>query len=61
MYSTRQTNTALVNSPLQIQCRDGVTVQNVFYVQHAVPTSASKLTLQIKSIDINAIFGVSNF
>lgn len=61
IFGTRQPNSLPSDSTLQIQCRDGTTVINVFYVQHAVSTTASNITLQIKSLDGNAVFGVSNF
>lgn len=61
LFRVRQPTTVLLDQNLKILCKDDTEVQNVFFVQHSISTQASKIILQVSSIDNTAVFGISNF
>ena len=59
LLTKREPSVSSSDATLSIQCLN-TTVQGVFYVQNAISSSETNLTLQIRSLDSNAVFGVSN-
>lgn len=61
LLSARQSSQASNDTTLSVQCTGNITVSGLFYVTKSLSTDLKNLTLQIKSLDGNAVFGVSNF
>ena len=59
-FSSRQPNTPPRDQTISIACLNAINVQNVFYVRHSVASGENVVTLQVRSLDANAVFGVSN-
>ncbi len=60
IFSSRIPNNPPSDQTLSISCLNQITVRNVFFVRNSVASSENIVTLQVKSLDANAVFGVSN-
>lgn len=61
LLSNRQAPFISNDTNLSMQCMNNTTVTGVYFVSQSLSTKKQNLTLQVSSLDGNAMFGVSNF